>query len=212
MPTTTPIRKLPYPLLDDPPNVPADMQALALKLDTSALPVFADAAARTAAWSAPPLGAQSLRQDAGYIEWWDGTLWRPTAGTLLLAQSIGGANATYTAGGLRDVTNAVLLTGVTFPFPTRTVGRGIVYFGFNATAGASSSADIYRLDLAAAATTRSGAGAIGAVTSQWAADPVQADWTSLAGANLGIKLRSTLGVPGGTSYLNGVLAAEVYAL
>lgn len=74
----TPIRGLPYPELTGPPNGPAQMQALALALDSTGVPRYATAAARDVAI---PLaqrvkGMIVFRDELGGVyEWWTGTGW-----------------------------------------------------------------------------------------------------------------------------------------
>ncbi|MDQ1734603.1 MAG: hypothetical protein QOH56_854 [Pseudonocardiales bacterium] len=79
---TTP-NALPYPLPSSAPNMPADMQALAVALDHKVIGSFATAAARTAAITAPNVGDLTYRADAAAYESWNGAAW-----SLLLTSSV----------------------------------------------------------------------------------------------------------------------------
>lgn len=72
---TTSLQALPYPAASAAPNVPADIQALAVGIESKLPMVFATAAARTSAFTAagisPTAGMLSYRNDAGYWEYWN---------------------------------------------------------------------------------------------------------------------------------------------
>jgi hypothetical protein len=64
-----------FPPLSNAPNVPSDMQQLALSADTKVIGNFATAAARAAAITTPVIGQITYRADAAIYEEWNGSAW-----------------------------------------------------------------------------------------------------------------------------------------
>lgn len=71
----TPIQGFPYPALSDAANGPVAFQNLAQAIEKRVVMVFADAAARTAAVTAPTAGMLSFLTSTGAFEWYTGTAW-----------------------------------------------------------------------------------------------------------------------------------------
>lgn len=71
----TPIQGFPYPALSDAANGPVGFQNLAQAIEKRVLMVFADAAARTAAVTAPTAGMMSFLTTTGRFEYYTGIAW-----------------------------------------------------------------------------------------------------------------------------------------
>lgn len=127
----------PYPPLTNSPNVPQDMQNLAVALDSRIVGSFASAAARTAAYgagtnpTAPTVGQVSYRQDAAVYEWYTGVaggLWHPMPGGLMGTVNNAGP---ATSSGTNGVTEALFtalalsLTGIVSGKNYRVVWGGL---------------------------------------------------------------------------------------
>lgn len=80
MPNTA-LQTLPYPASTASPNVPADLQTLALATEKKLVQVYASAAARTSAFTSagvtPTDGMLSYLQDVDRYDTYDGSAWQP---------------------------------------------------------------------------------------------------------------------------------------
>lgn len=84
MPNTT-LQGIPYPAQGDPPNGPAQMQALALAVEPRLVQVYADAADRDNKVTAPASGMLAWLQSPGTYAFYDGSTWTPQARSRVVA-------------------------------------------------------------------------------------------------------------------------------
>lgn len=71
----TPLASLPYPALGDDPDIPSDIQALALAAEKQLVLVFADTTARDAAITAPAAGMLAFLTGKKWLTEYDGSNW-----------------------------------------------------------------------------------------------------------------------------------------
>lgn len=84
MPNTT-AQQLPYPAQGDPPNGPAQMQALALAVEPRLVQVYADASDRDNKVTAPASGMLAWLQNPGQYVSHDGSSWSAQARSRIVA-------------------------------------------------------------------------------------------------------------------------------
>lgn len=84
---TTLLQGLTYPAASDPPNGPAQIQALAVSAESKLVQVYASSGARTSAFTAaslsPAAGMVSYITGTKRFEMYDGTQWAPMPGQIL---------------------------------------------------------------------------------------------------------------------------------
>jgi len=83
---STVIGGITYPESTNAPVVPSDLRQMAEQIELNAVPRFASAAERTAAFAtlgtSPTTGMVCYRNDAGYHEWYNGTTWIALTGSV----------------------------------------------------------------------------------------------------------------------------------
>lgn len=84
---TTLLQALPYPASSAAANVPLDVQALAVSMESKGVQVYASSGARTSAFTAatlsPAAGMTSYLTGTKRMEIYDGTQWAPMSGQIL---------------------------------------------------------------------------------------------------------------------------------
>jgi hypothetical protein len=99
---TTALQALTYPATSAAPNVPADIQQLALDVEKKAVMVFASAAARTSAFTSASVtateGMLSYLSDVNQVQFYDGSAWAPMPGQYIAATTTTSADIVQAAG------------------------------------------------------------------------------------------------------------------
>lgn len=75
MPTTTPGQSLPIPVAGDDPNVPDDLNTLALAIEKRLVGVYNNVADRSARVTAPQEGQFAYMKDTNTFAYHDGSTW-----------------------------------------------------------------------------------------------------------------------------------------
>ena len=77
MPATTPGQSLPVPVAGDDPNIPDDLNSLALAIEKRLVGVYNTIADRDARVTAPQEGQFAYLKDTNVFTFYNGTAWAP---------------------------------------------------------------------------------------------------------------------------------------